>query len=186
MHVHAMRWIATGVTALTALAAATTVQSQEARTLYLQGGAGEREAYATTVGLTWPWKTWSWSLGSGVVRGQWDGYVGNWSSRPEASARRNTLVLGVGPSLRWRAAAGQSPWFVELGTGLSWFSRHYRNGSDAFGSRVNFSSHLGLGRNFGPQRAHELSLRIQHSSNAGLQEPNPGENFLLLRYAHAF
>jgi hypothetical protein len=186
MHVHAMRWIATGVTALTALAAATTVQSQEARTLYLQGGAGEREAYATTVGLTWPWKTWSWSLGSGVVRGQWDGYLSNWSSRPEASARRNTLVLGVGPSLRWRAAAGQSPWFVELGTGLSWFSRHYRNGSDAFGSRVNFSSHLGLGRNFGPQRAHELSLRIQHSSNAGLQEPNPGENFLLLRYAHAF
>ena len=95
-------------------------------------------------------------------------------------------MLGLGPSLRWRGAAGQSPWFVELGTGVSWFSRHYRNGSDAFGSRVNFSSHLGLGRNFGPQRAHELSLRIQHSSNAGIKEPNPGENFLLLRYAHVF
>jgi hypothetical protein len=111
-------------------------------------------------------------------------YLGNWSSRPQASARR-TPGAGLGPSLRWRGAAGQS-WFVELGTGVSWFSRHYRNGSDAFGSRVNFSSHLGLGRNFGPQRAHELSLRIQHSSNAGIKEPNPGENFLLLRYAHVF
>jgi hypothetical protein len=44
----------------------------------------------------------------------------------------------------------------------------------------------GAGAQLRPQRAHELSLRIQHSSNAGIKEPNPGENFLLLRYAHVF
>lgn len=180
---HATHWIAAGVVAV---AAWNPAQAQEARTLYLQGGVAERDTYAATLGLTWPWPTWSWNLGSGVVRGQWDGYVGNWSSSPDGAGRRNTLVLGIGPSLRWRGDAGRSPWFVELGTGLSWASRHYRNGSDAFSSRVNFASHLGLGRNFGAQRAHEISLRIQHSSNAGIKEPNPGENFLLLRYAHAF
>jgi hypothetical protein len=40
--------------------------------------------------------------------------------------------------------------------------------------------------NWGPRQEHELSLRLQHASNAGVKEPNPGVNFLLLRYAHAF
>ena len=179
------RWFTLALAA-TAIFGSGSAWAQEARTLYLQAGVAERNAYATTVGVTWPWPTWFWGLGSGVVRGQWDGYLSNWSSRPADTARRNTLVLGLGPSLRWRGDAGQSPWFVELGTGVSWANRHYRNRSDAFGSRFNFASHLGLGRNFGAQQAHEISLRIQHSSNAGMKEPNPGENFLLLRYAHAF
>jgi hypothetical protein len=29
-------------------------------------------------------------------------------------------------------------------------------------------------------------LRIQHSSNASLKHPNPGQNFLQLRYARHF
>jgi len=29
-------------------------------------------------------------------------------------------------------------------------------------------------------------LRIQHSSNASLKKPNPGQNFLQLRYARHF
>ena len=157
--------------------------AQEARTMYLQAGAAEHSAYAGTVGVTIPWQSWSWNLGSGVVRGQWDGYVSNWSSRTLEGDRRNILVLGVGPSLRWRGDGGRSPWFVEAGTGVSFSNRLFRSGETEFSTRYNFASHLGIGRNFG---AHEVSLRIQHSSNAGLKTPNPGENFVLLRYAHAF
>lgn len=175
------------ISTLLALAAVCgTAQSQEARTMYLQGGEGERDAYAATVGFTLPWRQWSWALGSGVVRGQWDIYLSHWSSRPADGARRSTALLGAGPSLRWRGQQGRSPWFMEVGTGVSYANRHYRNGSDAFSTRYNFASHIGVGRNFGAQRAHEVSLRLQHSSNAGIKEPNPGENFLLLRYAHAF
>ena len=160
--------------------------AQEQRTLYLQGGVAERSAYATTVGVTLPWQSWAWQLGSGQVTGQWDAYWSNWSSRPAQASRRNTWMLGIGPSLRWRGEQGQSPWFVEAGTGIHYANRRYRTGSDEFGTRYNFSSHLGVGRNFGAQRTHEVSLRIQHSSNAGIKKPNPGENFLLLRYAHPF
>lgn len=162
------------------------VAAQEARTLYVQGGAGERNAYAASVGMTVPWLHWSWNLGSGVVRGQWDISLSNWSSRPPGEARRNTFLLGAGPSLRWRGDGGRSLWFTEVGTGVSLSNRHYRNGSDAFSTRYNFASHIGVGRNFGAKGAHELSLRLQHSSNGGIKEPNPGENFLLVRYAHAF
>lgn len=178
-------WISSVVAMVWACSGA--ANAQEARTIYLQGGTGEHNAYAATVGVTLPWApSWSWGLGSGVVRGQWDAYVSNWSSRPEDAARRNTVWLGVGPSVRWRGDGGKSPWFVEAGTGVSFANRYYRSGTDQFGSRYSFASHIGVGRNFGAQGEHELSLRVQHSSNAGLKEPNPGENFLLLRYAHAF
>lgn len=168
------------------LALAGPAAAQEARTWYVQGGTGAHSAYAGTLGMTVPWLHWSWGLGSGVVRGQWDFYLSNWSSRPPGEARRNTFLLGAGPSLRWRGDGGRSLWFTEAGTGVSLASRHYRNDGDAFSTRYNFATHIGVGRNFGPRGAHELSLRLQHSSNAGLKEPNPGENFLLLRYAHAF
>ena len=31
-----------------------------------------------------------------------------------------------------------------------------------------------------------LALRVQHQSNAGLKKPNPGDNFLLIRYGYHF
>jgi lipid A 3-O-deacylase len=38
----------------------------------------------------------------------------------------------------------------------------------------------------GQQRQHELQLRLEHVSNAGIKEPNPGANFVQLRYALHF
>lgn len=166
--------------------ACSAAQAQEARTIYAQGGWGENAAQSAVLGMTLPWEKWSWRLGSGVVRGQWDGYAGNWSSRPDDATRRNTWVLGFGPSLRWRGSEGKSLWFGEVGTSLHLSSRTYRSGSDRFSTRYNFASHVGVGRNFGAQQQHELSLRLQHTSNASIKRPNPGENFVLLRYAHAF
>ena len=95
-------------------------------------------------------------------------------------------ALGAGINLRWRAAQGASPWFVEAGTGLVWHSRHYASDDKYFSTRYNFASHLGVGRNFGPQGRHALAVRLQHISNAGIKKPNPGDNFLQLRYAVAF
>ena len=64
--------------------------------------------------------------------------------------------------------------------------KHFYASDERMASRWNFASLLGLGMNWGPRQEHELSLRLQHASNAGVKEPNPGVNFLLLRYAHAF
>jgi lipid A 3-O-deacylase len=45
---------------------------------------------------------------------------------------------------------------------------------------------VGFGRSLDAQQHHELSLRLQHFSNADIKRPNPGENFVQLRYAVAF
>jgi hypothetical protein len=62
----------------------------------------------------------------------------------------------------------------------------YRTPAKEFGTRFNFVDTAGVGRSFGAQRKHELGLRLVHMSNAGIKEPNPGENFLQLRYAASF
>ncbi len=46
--------------------------------------------------------------------------------------------------------------------------------------------HVGVGYAFGAARNDEIALRAEHFSNAGIKHPNPGQNFLELRYTHYF
>ena len=55
-----------------------------------------------------------------------------------------------------------------------------------FTTTFNFVDVIGVGRSFGPSRTQELGLRLQHVSNAGIRVPNPGQNFVQLRYAASF
>ena len=48
-------------------------------------------------------------------------------------------------------------------------------------TRFQFGDHIGVG----VRRGHyDLGLRLQHLSNAGLRNPNPGINFVQLRVAY--
>jgi lipid A 3-O-deacylase len=114
-----------------------------------------------------------------------DAYVSRWHAEPLPGDRDSFTQLGLVPMLRWRFDEGRSPWFVEGGVGVSYLVDGYRTRTKEFGSRWNFSDHLGVGVNFGPQRRHELGLYVKHVSNAGLDKPNPGETFYMLRYAYA-
>ena len=96
------------------------------------------------------------------------------------------VQVGLVPLVRWRPDEGRSPWFVEGGIGLSWLDGDLRTPERTFSTRLNFSDNLGIGRSFGARGEQELSLRWQHTSNAGIRKPNPGQDLLLVRYAHAF
>lgn len=52
-----------------------------------------------------------------------------------------------------------------------------------FSTTFNFGEHLAVGRQLGATRHHEVALRVQHFSNAGIRQPNPGENLVQVRYA---
>lgn len=173
-------------TAAQAQAQAPSQGSDSSPAMYLQYGAAERSADSWTLGITLPWRHWQRSLWGGQVTGYWDLWAGRWSA-PLDGRDRSTSIIGVNPTLRWRGDAGQSPWFAEAGVGLSWaLNRRYVSDSKEFATRYNFATHLGVGYLFGAQRQHELVLRLEHHSNAGIKKPNPGENFLQLRYARHF
>ena len=158
---------------------------QDAFALYLEGGRtlhDQTSSSMATVGVRVPTrvKFWGDRLSLSI-----DAYVSDWHQDPLPGARTNFLQLGVVPMFRYRFDGGQSPWFVDAGVGASYLTHDYRTREKSFGTRWNFSDHLGLGRNFGADHRHELGVYLKHVSNGGVSNPNPGETFLLLRYGYA-
>jgi hypothetical protein len=160
--------------------------SQNHPAMYLQYGSAEHGTDAWTLGATIPWRQWNHRLGGGMLTGYWDVWGSRWSARHEGSDR-STWVVGAKPTLRWRPDQGRSPWFAEAGLGVSYAAnRRYITDHKEFSTRFNFASHIGVGYLFGEQLKNEISLRLEHHSNAGIKEPNPGENFLQVRYGRRF
>jgi len=153
--------------------------------MFVQLGAG-RATDTAAIGLNWLWpRQWHWA--GGELSGYWELSLGRWAS-PNARGGDAAWVsqFGITPVLRWRPSDVPRTWFVEAGIGANVVSPLYRNRRESFSTIFNFGDHLAVGRNFGADGAHEVALRIQHFSNAGLSEPNPGANFVQLRYAYTF
>ncbi|MEG0920552.1 MAG: acyloxyacyl hydrolase [Comamonas sp.] len=154
-------------------------------TLYMQGGVAEHGAKSLAIGSTLPMRWYSnWS--GYPVTAHWDMSLALWNAEHEYSDnKRNIAVLGLTPTLRLHSRSTY-PWFVEAGIG-GYVSNHlYESRDKRFSTAFNFGSHLGLGFFTGRQRENEWMLRVEHISNGGIKKPNPGENFIQLRYARHF
>ncbi len=148
---------------------------------------GNGHAAAATGGLTWDWAL-SQETRWGRLAGYWEAAFGRWhAERANGADAAWVLQLGVTPVLRLEPQSGEGRWFVEGGIGLNYLTPLYQEGDKRFTTRLNFGSHLAVGRRFGevPEH-HEVALRVQHFSNAGIRHPNPGSNFLQLRYSRRF
>lgn len=148
--------------------------------MFLEGGAAPSRSHSVTAGAMWNWD-WQGRFGNTQASVLTEVYVSRWSARGEAVTQ-----LGLVPLVRLRLDHGRSPWFMEGGIGVSVMDNLYRNHGKEFSTRFNFVDVFGLGRSLGADRGSEVSVRLAHISNAGIKKPNPGENFLQLRYAVMF
>jgi lipid A 3-O-deacylase len=123
---------------------------------------------------------------TGALTGYWDVFISNWHAPALDDGPRNYAQIGALYTWRYRFGAGSSPWFAEGGIGGSVMDHVYKTPDRSFSTAFQFTEVLGVGRSFGENGAHELSLRVQHFSNAGIKKPNPGETFLRLRYTYHF
>lgn len=184
-----MRHLLSTSIALLALAAAAPafatddLPAWQPNTMFVQGGSGTHVDSAT-LGLSWDWK-WQREYGIGTVTGYTEVDLGRWRTR-DRSADEGFTQFGVSPVLRLYPASIGQGWFAEAGIGANWISSRYCNESREFSTTFNFGDRIAVGRRFGPNQAHEISLGIEHFSNGGIREPNPGENFVQLRYAAHF
>jgi lipid A 3-O-deacylase len=152
---------------------------------FAQVGGGT-PTQALTLGLQWtlPWQA-AWA--GGVVSSYVEASVGRWRTSDQGVPHTAWVTqLGLTPVLRYRFDGGDSPWFAEAGIGVNVLAPVFRDGDRQFSTAFNFGDHLALGRSFGAGGRQELSLRLQHFSNAGIKHPNPGINFVQLRYSVAF
>ena len=175
------------VALLAGVFAATGLRAESLRpgAVFVQAGAGESGLRAAGVGLLWPW-AWRAQAWGGELSLQTELFASYWRARSLAGGRASYTQVGLLPLLRLRLDEGRSPWFIEGGIGLSLTDRLFVTPERRMGSRWNFSDSLALGRQFGDSGQHELSLRWQHTSNAGLKQPNPGVDLLMLRYSSWF
>lgn len=155
--------------------------------VYVQQGFAQHAAHSQTVGVLLPWLGFERAWLGQHWQGYWDIYAARWRADDTlAGGARNTLALGITPTLRMTPQGGQSRWFVDMGLGLVLSDRHYANQARRQSTRYNFASSLAVGLWLDSARRHALSLQVQHVSNASLKKPNPGENFVQVRYARAF
>lgn len=156
---------------------------------YVEGGHalhGGTDTEAWALGAVLPWSR----TGAGPVNGRsfaWDLFASQWRA-PQAmgDGRRGYAQLGAIATWRYRFDRGGSPWFVEGGLGGTLMNHVYRTPDRSFSTAFQFTEVLGLGRSFGERGEHELSVRLQHVSNGGIRKPNPGANFVRLRYLYRF
>jgi lipid A 3-O-deacylase len=122
-----------------------------------------------------------------TASGYFEADVGRWTT-DDRGVNSSTWATQVGltPVIRLQPAGAMSHWFAEIGVGANYIVPLYRTGHKRFSTEFNFGDHFGVGRQFGERRQHELMVRVQHFSNAGIDHPNPGENFVQLRYSRRF
>ncbi|MGE4240095.1 acyloxyacyl hydrolase [Ramlibacter sp.] len=151
---------------------------------FVEGAVAERGTSALTAGLKWQWdfrRNW----GPVAASASGEAFVSHWFHRDVPSGRTGTTSVGVVPLLRLTFDEGRSPWFFEGGIGFVVADKRYTTPDKQFSTRWNFYDVVALGHTFAGG-ARELSLRVTHTSNASIKRPNPGENFLQLRYAMKF
>lgn len=151
--------------------------------IFGQVGSGE-QVQSTSLGAFWAWD-WRAPLSAGLLTGYTEASLGEWRG---TSGRDDQYVtqVGIKPALRLYPGGAEAGWFVEGGIGANSISPRYQKGDRSFSTVFNFSEHVGVGQRFGAHGEHEVALRVEHFSNAGLQTPNPGEQFVQLRYVRHF
>jgi lipid A 3-O-deacylase len=152
--------------------------------VFMQVGAA-RDAHTAVIGAAWA-SPWHRPFAGGVVSLYWEASFGRWVSNRGGDQPRSAAwvtQLGITPVWRWQSGGDGAPWFVEGGIGANVLMPVYRTQDKSFSTVFNFGDHLAIGWRFGDAGRHELALRVQHFSNASIKQPNPGEDFLQLRYS---
>lgn len=122
--------------------------------------------------------------------GQWyvqpylEASAGYW----DVSGGDNVSELSLTPVLRLQGKS-MGPglnWFAELGIAGGHVLSETRIAGKDISSAFQFGSHIGGGVRFGDKQQWELMYRLQHLSNAGIETPNPGVDFHIIRLGYWF
>ena len=169
---------------LAALLAAPAAADWHPDAWYLQGGWSKHHVTSATAGTVWnfDWRHPVWGMEASL---QGEAFLSRWRANDFDRGEQWFSQVGLLPVLRLRLEEGRSRWFLEGGIGVSYTDRRYITPTKQFSTKFNFFDVIGLGYTFDAGRQ-EIGLRYAHISNGDTRKPNPGEEFVLLRYAHRF
>lgn len=100
---------------------------------------------------------------------------------PTGRSNRDLLRLGVTPFARWWFSRSSG---VELGVGVNLFSGT-RVGDKDLATALQFGSSIGVLHRLRSTRW-LIGVRLTHYSNAGIKQPNPGQDYFQLWTSYVF
>ena len=155
--------------AAAAVASLCTFPSHATDALALEVGRGEDRTSLLRFAVVDRWNREPRALGrKWQLTGYWEFSAALWDNAVESTAD-----LGITPVFRFERGS----FHVEAAIGLHFVQTHI-SAARVFSTAVQFGDHVGIGWRSGHW---EYAARLQHLSNAGLDHPNPGINFVLIR-----
>jgi lipid A 3-O-deacylase len=113
-----------------------------------------------------------WALGeTWRVSGYWDFALGVWDNSDDSTAD-----IGITPVFRFE----RERLYLEAAIGAHLVQRRISQ-HRIFSTAFQFGDHIGIGMR---GREYDLGIAIQHLSNASIRHPNPGINFVLVRFQY--
>jgi len=114
------------------------------------------------------------------------GRLEHWQGTEAGAQVTDLWDLSATPVLRLEPAARSGlTVFLDAGIGVSLIS-HTRIDSRVLSTGFQFNELIGPGVRFGGRGQFEIALRVQHTSNDGIREPNNGLTFRTLVFQYAF
>lgn len=105
--------------------------------------------------------------------------------RASGSDETDIEYIHFGPTWHYRPAIFWAGAHVEIGTAITRLSEDQLS-ERILGGRWHFTSHLTLGHHYGKGRRWHAAVRLQHTSNASTQRPNPGLDIPMLELGYHF
>lgn len=151
-------------------------------------GGGDESATMIEASAKWNWDSKWFTDGDWYVGGYWELGAGHWDGKRGDTRNSDITYVGLTPVFRLTRhqplSNGVRP-FLEGAVGFQLMSDHKIGDKDLGGDFI-FRDHVSGGVMFGNNEQHELSLKLQHFSNAGLNKSNPGINFMSLQYGYNY
>jgi len=137
-------------------------------------GYGDERTMMVRFGIEDRWRARENALHGWRLAGYWEFSFSIWDNAAESTAD-----AAATPVFRWE----RDSIYLEGAVGFHLVTSQI-SAQRTFSSAFQFGSHVGAGRRFGPARRYDLGVRVQHISNGGLREPNPGINFVSVRFQY--
>jgi hypothetical protein len=136
--------------------------------LALEYGRGEDRTNLLRFSVVDRWDRQTRSLGRWRLAGYWEFSAALWDNAVESTAD-----IGITPVFRFERGA----LYLEAAIGLHLVQTHI-SAARVFSTAFQFGDHIGIGWR---SAQWDFAARLQHLSNAGIDHPNPGINFVLFR-----
>jgi lipid A 3-O-deacylase len=141
----------------------------------VEAGRGNDRTNVLRIAAQWRWRKERPVDERWRLLGYWEASAGAWESADDSSAD-----FALTPVFRVERYGRQRVPYIEAAIGFHILSRHISR-ERQFSTNFQFGDHIGAGIRSGK---YDFGLRAQHISNGGIRHPNPGINFLLLRFQY--